>query len=189
MDDIQILKEMLTAETQVRLKQGRGRPSAELTDPNSGASVEITGLPHNAIVIRAENFEEPLTIFQGSKGERKRADFVIVANAEAEKKWIICIETQARDSKQASHVIQQLKGACCFMRYCQYIGQSFWDSEEFLEGYTYRFVSITDINPNKSKRRTQPFQLPDKLHDSPDAFLKISQRSTIHFRKLIHLPA
>ena len=76
---------MLNLDTQVTLQSGQGRPSVQLTDLQSGATVEIKGLPHNSIVIRAEDFENPLTIFNGSKGERKRADFVIVSNDERKK--------------------------------------------------------------------------------------------------------
>ena len=186
MNDIQILREMLNPDTQVTLQPGQGRPSVQLTDSQSGMTVEIKGLPHNSIVIRAENFENPLTVFNGSRGERKRADFVIVSNDESERKWIICIETQEMDAKLASHVIQQLKGAYCFVSYCRCIGKSFWESEEFLDGYQYRFVSIVDINFNRSKRRSQPFHSAGELHDCPDVFLKISRSLILHFGKLIN---
>ncbi len=186
-NDIQILQEMLNPDAQVMLQSRQGRPSVQLTDSQSGTTVEIKGLPHNSIVIRAEDFENPLTIFNGSRGERKRADFVIVSNDERGKKWIICIETQEMDSKLASHVIQQLKGASCFVSYCRCIGKSFWELEEFLDDYQYRFVSITDLNFNRSRRRTQPFHSPGELHNRPDLFLKISRSPTIYFRKLINL--
>ena len=96
-NDIQILREMISLDVQVMLQPGQGRPSVELIDPQSGATVKIKGLPPNSIIIRAENFENPLTVFNGSKGERKRADFVIVSNDENEKRWITCIETQESD--------------------------------------------------------------------------------------------
>lgn len=185
MNDIQVLQEMLSPDAQVLLQSGQGRPSVQLTDLQSGTTVEIKGLPHNSIVIRAEDFENPLTIFNGSKGERKRADFVIVSNDEHERKWIICIETQEMDAKLASHVVQQLKGAYCFIHYCKCIGKSFWELDEFLDDYDYRFVSIVDINFNRSRRRSQPFHSTGELHNSPDEFLKISRSPTIYFRRLI----
>ena len=129
MDDIQILREMLTPDVQVTLQSGQGRSSVQLTDLQSGTTVEIKGLPPDSIVIRAEDFENPLTIF---------------------------------------------------------IGKSFWESEEFLDGYEYRFISIVDLNFNKSRRRTQPFYSTGELHDHPNVFLKISQRPTIYFRNLIN---
>ena len=168
------------------LQSEQGRSSVQLTDLQSGMTVEVKGLPHNSIVIRAENFEEPLTIFNGTKGERKRADFVIVSNDDRERKWVVCIETQEMDAKLASHVSQQLKGAYCFISYCKSIGKSFWELEEFLDDYDYRFVSIVDLNFNRSKRRTQPFHSTGELHDRPEVFLKISRSPTVHFYRLIN---
>ena len=185
-NDIQILQEILSPDAQVVLEPGQGRPSVKLTDSQSGTMVQIKGLPHNSIVIRAEDFENPLTVFNGSKGERKRADFVIVSNDDNERKWVICIETQEMDSKLAWEIVQQLKGAYCFISYCRCIGKSFWESEEFLDNYEYRFVSIVDINFNASRRRTKPFDSKGKLHNNPDLFLKISRNPTIYFRKLIN---
>ena len=186
-NDIQILQEMLNPDAQVMLQSRQGRPSVQLTDSQSGTTVEIKGLPPNSIIIRAEDFENPLTVFNGSKGERKRADFVIISNDENEKRWIICIEIQESNDKKAWHVIQQLKGAYCFINYCKSIGKSFWESEEFLEGYEYRFVSIVELNFNRSRRRTHPFHSQGELHNRPDLFLKISQSPTIYFRNLINL--
>ena len=188
MNDIEILQEMLIYDAQIPLRQGQGRPSVELTDKQGDTTIEIKGLPYDSIVIRAEDFEDPLTVFKGSKGERKRADFVIVSN-ENSKKWIIYIETQAGNYKLAAHVEEQLKGAQCFMSYCKCIGRSFWEGEEFLGDYQYRFVSIVDINSNKETKKTRPYaphiQSKGRLHDTPDAFLKILRSPSLHFRKLI----
>ncbi len=195
MSDIEILQEMLISAAQVQLQPGSGRPSVELTDKQGKTTVEIKGLPHDSIVIRAEDFKDPLTIFEGLKGERKRADFVIISNEDT-KKWIICIETQARDSKKAAHVEEQLKGAQCFMSYCKCIGRSFWREEHFLDGYQYRFVSMANINFRKKKTGTNPnkktkrsyaphIQSKGRLHDTPDAFLKILRSPSLHFRNLI----
>ena len=93
-NDIQILREMISPDVQVMLQPAQGKPFVQLTDLTSGTTVKVNGVPHDSIVIRAEDFENPLTIFNGSKGERKRADFVIISNDENEKRWIICIETK-----------------------------------------------------------------------------------------------
>ena len=195
MNDIKILREMLISAAQVQLQQGQGRPSVQLTDKQGKTTVEIKGLPPDSIVIRAEDFKDPLTIFQNSKHERRRADFVIISNEET-KKWIICIETQSGDDKKAAHVEGQLKGAQCFMSYCKCIGRSFWREENFLDGYQYRFVSMANINfrkkktgANPNKKTKRPYaphiRSKGKLHDIPDAFLKISRSPSLHFRKLI----
>ena len=183
-NDIQILREMLIDHVQVRLQQqGQNRSSVELVDLQASTTVEIKGLPPDSIVIRAEDFKGPFNVFNGSKGERKRADFVIVSNDENERKWIICLETKG-GNKARTEVIAQLKGAACFINYCKCIGKSFWESEEFLEGYEYRFVSVARLNDPR-KRRTELFYYMEKLHDRPEVFLKISRMFSIHFSKLI----
>ena len=190
MNDIEILREMLISSAQVPLRQQQGRfPSVELTDRQANTTVKIKGLPPDSVVIRAEDFEDPLTIFEGSKGERRRADFVIVSN-EGQGKWIICIETQAGNYKRRSEVIEQLKGALCFMHYCKCIGKEFWGWEEFLDDYQYRFISMMDINSNKGTKRTRHYsphmQPTGGLHDTPDAFLKFLRSPSLHFSHLLH---
>ena len=182
-NDIHILREMLADGVQVGLQQGPGRLSVKLIDLQADTTVEIKGLPPDSIVIRAEDFERPLAVFNGSKGEGKRADFVIVSNDERERKWIICLETKG-GNKTRAEVVAQLKGAKCFISYCKCIGKAFWESEEFLDDYEYRFVSVVRLNDPR-KRRTEPFYYTESLHDRPEVFLKISRMFSIHFSKLI----
>ena len=180
MNDIEILREMLVSDAQVPLQQEEGRPpSVQLTDTQSGTTVKIKGLPHDSIVIRAEDFEDPLTVFKGSKGERRRADFMIVSNDT--KKWIICIETHDSDHKGRAEVIDQLKGALCFVNYCKCIGQEFWLEKEFLDGYEHRFIYMAYASIDK--RSTHP-NTPRSLGNRPENYLKISGKSH-HFSKLI----
>ena len=190
MNDIEILREMLICDAQISLQQEEGKPpSVKLIDKQANTTVEIKGLPHDSIVIRAEDFEDPLTVFEGSRGERKRADYVIVSN-EDQGKWIICIETQAGNSKNRAHVAAQLKGAQCFMSYCKCIGRSFWESEEFLDGYQYRFISMADVNSDKETKKTRHYsphiQSTGGLHDTPNAFLKVLRSPSLYFRKLLY---
>lgn len=182
MNDIEILKEMLILDVQILPQEDS---SVELTDVKSKATLILKGLPKNSMVIRADDFQENLSIFKKLKMQPKRADFVVISNKGA-KKWMIYIETQLRNWKKDVHVEAQLKGAQCFMAYCKCIGKSFWESKEFLEDYEHRFVSVTNVNLNK--KGTRPDFIPsskNRLHNRPDAFLKISGISSLHFHKLI----
>ena len=176
---------MLSAGAQVPLQQTAGECSVILRDKQAKTTVEITDLPHDSIVIRAEIFKPP-TVFKGSKGERRRADFVIVSDVATEK-WIICIETQAGTGKDPEDVEQQLRGAHCFIGYCKCIGKSFWQSEKFLDNYQYPFISISGININKqSTRFYKPRnQSREKSHDSPDTFREILGHQSLDFNELI----
>ena len=175
---------MLSAGAQVPLQQAEDKFSVALKDKQANTTVNITDLPQNSIVIRAEAFKPP-TVFKGSKGERRRADFVIVSNAATEK-WIICIETQAGTGKDPEDVEQQLRGAQCFIGYCKCIGKSFWKSEKFLDDYQYRFVSIVNISIDK--QTTRPYkpksQSGGKLHDNPDTFLEVLGHQSLYFDEL-----
>ncbi len=185
LDDIEILQEMLISASQVPLQQAPGKaPSVQLTDFQNNSSAVIRGLPHDSIVIRAEDFEDSLAVFGGSKGERKRADFVIVS--QSKKKWIVCIEIQQGDYKASSEVIQQLKGAHCFVTYCKCIGKEFWSERKFLEGYEIRYVSL--VYTGMDKRRTRSRQGKRLSHDRPENYLKISGRSH-HFQDLTNRPS
>ena len=188
MNDIEILKEMLVCDVQVALQQkGNRLPSVKLEDKQAKGTVEIKGLPHNSIVIRAEDFKGPLTVFKGSKGERKRADFVIISNEERGK-WIICIEIEDSNYKGGAEIVEQLKGALCFVHYCKCIGKEFWVEKGFLDNYEYRFVCMANINVKKRRTRSYSphIQSRGKLHDTPDAFLKFSESLNLHFSNLLH---
>ena len=187
MNDIQILKEMISCKVRVELQQEDGKPpSVELIDKQANTRVEIKGLPHDSIVIRAEDFKDPLTVFKGSKGERKRADFVIVCN-DGIKKWIICIEVKKGRRIQRDRVIAQLRGARCVMDYCKSIGKEFWAAKGFLTGYEYRFVGIAHLSIQNQPTRTYTpnIQSQGELHSRPDVFLKILGSSDLFFHNLI----
>jgi hypothetical protein len=78
-------------------------------------------------------------------------------------------------------IIRQLKGAQCFVAYCREIGQSFWDHQNFLKEYEYRFVSIRNISiPKKTTRPSSR----SPLHDRPDRMLKISSPKGLQFNHL-----
>lgn len=188
MNDIEILREMLVCDAQVPLQQEGSRlPSVKLRDKQSKGTVEIKGLPHDSIVVKAEDFEDPLTVFKGSKGERRRADFVIISNEE-QGKWIICIEIEDSNDKGGSEIIGQLKGALCFVNYCKCIGKEFWEWEEFLDDYKYRFVCMANLNLEKRRTRSySPYiQSKGRLHDIPDAFLKFLWSPVLHFSHLLY---
>ncbi len=177
---------MLSPDVQVMLHPGPKRPSVKLTDAESGTSVEVKGLPRDSVVIKADLFKGPFPIFNENIGDiRKRADFVIVSNDEHDRKWIVCIETKG-GNKPRGRIVAQLRGASCFISYCRCIGKVFWESEEFLDGYEQRFVSIARLNDTK-KQGTYSSNANRELHNQPELFLKISRITTLHFSKLINL--
>ncbi len=185
MSDVNILNEMIKDTAKVKVSvDNYGKNKVTLREAKGSAHAEyavtIFGIPDEAVVIKADAFEPPKSVFNDSKGECKRADFVIVADMGKEK-VIICIEMKAGAGKN-QEIIQQLKGAHCFMAYCQKIGQSFWNEPNFLHDYAYRFVSIRNISIPKKQTR---FNKKTELHDCPDKMLKVSSQSRFQFNHLV----
>jgi hypothetical protein len=180
MSDIDILHQMIKDEATLALEERNNKKQVTLTEPQfTDVSVTIFGMPDKAIAIKADAFKSPNSVFNGSRGECKRADFVIVADTEG-KKVIICIEMKAtRDSEK--EIIQQLEGAQCFVAYCQEIGKVFWKQDDFLKGYSYRFISINHIS--MPKRKTRAIRQ-SGIHDRPERMLKISSPHHLQFNQL-----
>lgn len=191
MSDIAILKAMLKDTARVALeatyhKDKRRAVKLNESDPAGGYSVTIAGLPEDSevVVIKADEFPAHAlkTVFADIKGECKRADFVIIVNDDT-RRVIIYIELKARGTtSKESEIIQQFKGARCFIGYCQQIGKIFWEAPDFLEGYDERYVSIRNISISKKPSRIEPEA---GLHDRPDRMLKILYADYLQLRGLI----
>jgi hypothetical protein len=192
MSDIATLKEMINETATVPLEENqdgkRLKHSAKLTEPQDSYCVTIYGMPANdeIIIIKADNFASPRSIFSGSKGECKRADFVIVADTAIEK-IIICIEIK-KTSDSNKTIIEQLTGAKCFVTYCQEIGKAFWKQPNFLNAYQYRFVSIGHISISKKttrRKRKTDIERSSVTHDRPELMLKIKSPTNLQFNYLV----
>jgi hypothetical protein len=190
MSDIAILKQMIKENVTVSLKEGKEkthfRYSVILTERQDNYSVTIDQMPEpdQVIIINPEKFKAPREVFNGSKGECKRADFVIIADTVTEK-IILCIEMKRTKDNQRK-IVQQLCGAKCFIAYCQQIGKAFWHQDRFLDDYQYRFVRITRIpnlittTLNESKNKITTI-----THDTPEKMLIISGNNYLTFNQLI----
>lgn len=184
MSDIEILKEMIKDAATVPLSDYYEKKQVVLEEPPPGDySVTIHNMPDDdeVIVIKADCFTSPKSVFANSKSECKRADFIIVANTDRDK-IIIFIEMKANKGRSDAEIVQQLKGAQCFIAYCREIGQLFWGKSDFLTNYQYRFISIKDIRISK-KRTITPHKT--GIHDRPDRMLKISSPHHLEFKRLL----
>jgi hypothetical protein len=180
MPDIDILNQMIKDSAKVQLCNHHTKMKAELTEPaHPQSSTVIYGIPGNAVIIRADAFSSPDSVFNGWKGECKRADYIIVSNA-AGKKVVIYIEMKATKGSHAQ-IIKQLNGAQCFIAYCREIGKTFWNEYDFLKTYRQRFVSIG--HTSIPKRKTRVSRSVGK-HDRPEKMLKIDWPHHLQFNQL-----
>ena len=182
--DLDILNSMIldSAKVDLELKSGSNKASVTLIESQSSTSkVVILGLPDNAIVIKVDAFKSPDTILTKVRGQRKRSDYIIVANKNG-KKYILYIEMKTTKGKEKD-IIKQLKGSVCFVGYCKEIAKEFWYENDFLFEFEYRFVSITRTAPlNKKKTRL------DKKHKSnntPESLMKLSYPDRPQFNHLV----
>lgn len=167
--DIDILNEIIKDNAKILPEDNYGKLKVKLIEPQQlDSSATIFGLPNDSIIIKVDAFKSPDTIFNCSNGECKRSDFVIIANTD-NKKVILHIEMKAKNGKN-SDIIKQLKGADCFISYCQKIGQEFWNQPDFLKDYNTRFVAIMHTRIGKSKTRAERKPC---VHDCPENMLII----------------
>lgn len=193
MTDIEILEKMLDQSMIVCLQEKQEgthiRYSVILEETQDNYSVSIGGMPNpdEVIIINVDKFKVIPHVFKGNKGEGKRADFVIVANTKNEK-IILCIELKKRKKSQ-EWIVKQLKGAKCFIVYCQALAKNFWEKHDFLDGYEYRFVTIGHINTNKTttriNNRKRDNSSTSEIHDSPEKMRKIKYSNSLQFHRLI----
>jgi hypothetical protein len=183
MDTLCIFEDMIVDSAKVKLDNASSSASVTLIDPQAPESkVLITGLPQNAIVIKVDKFKSPDAILSESRGARKRADYIVLA-VKNSKKYILYVEMKSTtDSKEK--IIQQLKGAVCFVGYCKEIAKEFWCLDKCLSGYESRFVSFTHTKTGSRKRPTRCPQN-DELNDTPEKLRPVSYDQIRNFNSLI----
>ncbi|MEI7868140.1 MAG: hypothetical protein WCI11_09620 [Candidatus Methylumidiphilus sp.] len=190
MDDIAILKELLKHNATISLEDSiydGNKKFINLIEHDlsaDGYSITVNGMPNDTevIVIKADEFKSPDSVFAGLKGECKRADFIIIIN-NGIKKVIIYIEMKAKKTTSSeAEIIKQLYGAKCFLSYCREIGKTFWNKNDFLKNYSERYVTLRNISMSKRQTRTKPNT---GIHDRPEKMLKISSPKYLHLNNLI----
>lgn len=178
MTDMEILSQMIKETARVELQKEYGNALVTLHEPQaSDTSATIRNLPSDALVIKVDAFKSPDDIFNGSNGECKRADYVIIS---LEKKCILYIELK-RTKDNWEQIVKQLIEAECFVKYCQEIGKSFWNENSFLHGYEHRFISIGHTSIAKRKTR---ITRNSSIHDSPDKAMKVDWPHYLQFNHL-----
>ncbi|RZN35882.1 MAG: hypothetical protein EF813_08090 [Methanosarcinales archaeon] len=182
--DLDILDDMImgSAKVDIEHKSGSNKASVTLKEPQFPKSeVTIYGLPHNAIVIKVDTFKSPDTILTEKRGQRKRSDYIIVANKN-DKKNILHIEIKATKGSEKD-IIKQLKGSVCFVGYCKEIAKEFWHEKKFLSEFESRFVSITRTGSiNKRQTRLGKEHNPN---DTPEHMMKLSYPHKPQFNMLV----
>jgi hypothetical protein len=182
MNDLAILRALIRPEALAAISTQKGTKNTVTLAGRNNCEYElsVTGAPRETIAVNADRFPSPEPIFQNSRHECRRADYVIFAN-DGNRCWIIYIEMKL-DKDRKKKIEQQLGGARCLVSYCQAIVQEFWGERDFLRDCAERFVSVGSIGINKRPTRERP----SSVHDSPKNMLKITApRGILQFNKLL----
>ena len=177
MSDTKILSEMLLDKVLTHLGSDHGKAIIKLQEDGSDNTIVIRKAPTDSLVIKADKFPAPTDFFEGSKGENKRADFIVISETE---KVILYIELKSGRAS-GKEIKQQLKGAACVLSYCKEAANQFWNEGNFLDDkkYVHRYIALVETDANK-----KPTHHDSKLHDSAESFMKISSPHRLTFSKL-----
>lgn len=183
MDDFKILRALFEERALASIKEGR-LILEEIEDQRY--TLKITGIPDDVIAFKADMFPSLKEIvFRDRKHECRRADYVIIARSDENRRWIVYVEMKSGRGKRGE-IKDQLRGAKCLVTYCREVGQQFWNYElgtkRFLERYAERFVSVRRIGTGERPTRSRP----GVVHDNPDRMLRLSASAgALQFDKLL----
>ena len=183
MTELDVLNRMIknSAKVNIESKSGSSKASVTLIESQSPTSkVVISGLPFDAIVIKVDAFKSPDTILTETNSQRKRADYIIVANKNG-KKNILHIEMKTTNDGN-KNIIKQLKGSSCFVGYCKEIAKEFWNEEKFLSEFHPRFVCFA--HTGSIKKKTTRIKK-HKHNGTPERMMKLSYPHKPQFNQLV----
>jgi len=183
MSDFSILNELIQNSVQVPVQIDQHQKRfiyLEEKQDNYGITIRGISDETDIFVIAADRFPPPKVFFRDSKGECKRADFIIITST-TKGKFIIIIEMKAGAGDNIS-IRQQLRGAQCLATYIKQVGKVFWKNQNFLADYQYRFVSLKHLGTNKKSSRSSKTY---SLHNSPEKCLCLSPGKFLQLRELI----
>lgn len=193
MDDSDILEELFQEKMLVSLEFDYDKSyKVSLIEEGVTRPVVIRKMPPDSIVVRSDLFPSPkLSVFLGNKGEGKRSDFMIISES---KRCVLIVELKKTGKGENKNIVFQLKGTKCFFLYCKAIGRTFWQKDDFLEGYEERYVIFKKIYLPKTRVKIKKGEKPDKMFFDgkkgenfiPEKALKINHPNiTLEFAHLV----
>ena len=189
MSDFEILRNLIREEVQALVEYEYNKKTIVLQEPGDRRQpayfLKIRNSPDEIIAFKADAFPPAKVIFRNSRGECRRADFILIASDDRAN-WIVYIEMKSGNTGSETAIEQQLRGAQCLVAYCRAIGQEFWKSPRFLKktNYRQRFVSVKNIGIDKRPTRIPP---PSGSHDAPERMLKFNApaKGVLQFKSLV----
>lgn len=176
MECIELLDRMIQHTARISVEQHYRRFRIVLKEQSCNSEAMIYNVPQDAIVIRLDDNFNVNRLFNGSFGECKRSDFIIVAKKSGSL-FILHIEMKLTKGTD-SEITKQLCGSYCFLLYLQELGKVFGNHPEFLRVAKHRYISVRKTGPVKRKTKIERVT---GTHDSPQKAMKISSPNHIEF--------
>ncbi len=98
MSDLKIMEQLIKDSAKTSLQVKYNKTYVELIEEGITDPVTIVGIPSDSVVIKIDSFWAPDYIFSGTKGECKRADYIIIADNNGKKRIIYIEMKKTRDS-------------------------------------------------------------------------------------------
>lgn len=177
MDDFEILRDLFRVEV---LASTEGHWIFLEEQEDRPYRLTITRTPSDTIAFKADAFPDLKHVFNDSRHECRRADYVIIARNGSER-WIVYVEMK-RSRRSDPDIKLQLRGARCLVAYSCAIVQEFWAESGFLADYAERFVSV-DF---KTRKRSKRDRVKSSRGQDPDNVLRLSAPTgVLQFNKLL----
>ena len=178
MPDTTVLATLFNDNAKIAIESHYGRNKVVLTEPQAQDSkIEIRNIPDDSLVIDLDSVFSNADLFSGSKGECKRADYLIFSE---QKQKILFIEMK-RTGAKLKDIVNQLKGSLCAFEYTQAIAREFFNEIDFLTAYELRFISI---NHTGMVNRKTAIEKVAGIHNQPDKPLKLSWTQSIQYNHI-----
>ncbi len=180
---LEILCQMIHADAKEPITRNYRNHSVTLREPQQpDSTVEIHGLPHDAIIIKLDKFPDPGHFFNKERGECRRADYAIVTDTNGSKRLLV-IEIK-RENDQHNFLTQQFRGARCVLAYCEEVARQFYDCGDLFQGFEFRYIAFCRTCSRLRKQKTRP-PMTGKRHDKPHLFMKIENPNHIQYNHLV----
>ena len=187
MSDQDLLRSLLKDDVLASVEDAsKNKKNVILQEPDgSPYDLKIIAAPRATIAFKVDAFPAPCGFFRGTRKERKRADYVVIAE-DVNRSWIVYIEMKRGTDGSKRDIVAKLRGARCVVAYCRAIGRDFWQQRRFLDANSYeeRFVSVRRIQTS-NKEPSWPTTKP--RNDRPETLWTFSRppRGILRFKELI----
>ena len=102
MESMEALRDLLVPDIQGDIVDNHGTYYAKLREGSSESKlkrIDIYGVPKDSILIKLDEYDQPITLFKNDKGQRQRCDYVLFSLVDG-KGFVLFIEIKSAKVKK-----------------------------------------------------------------------------------------